>query len=221
MSLVLLPPGTHDLVEGLADQDPKVRASSARRCGRPDLEVAVPLLGERLVDPDRSVRQAAAGALGRIGGGRSSDALLSALHACHLPAGRLARELARSAPDFYLEIALVSPENQAVRAGLAIAAGLRGRATAIDALVPVLQGSAVERAAAVHALGALGDERVIPLLTDQLRDPSPSVRFAAGRAVTRVRLRQLEDDPKPVEPRPTGALWRRLFGWLRRGSRRS
>lgn len=219
MSLVLLPPGTHGLVEGLAARDPKVRASSAIQCGRPDLEVAVPLLGERLLDADREVRQAAATALGRIGGGRSSDVLLSALRAGRLPAGRLVRELARSAPDFYLELALVTPENHVVRPALAVAAGLRGRATAIDALLPLLHGTEAERATAAHALGGLGDVRVVPLLEDKMNDSSPAVQAVAERALARLSPRP-GDLSRLARPGRKDPLWRRLFAWLGLGSRR-
>jgi HEAT repeat protein len=218
MSLVLLPHGSEDLFDGLAASEPKARASHARRCGRPDFEVAVPLLEVGLLDSDIKVRQAAAEALGRIGGGRSSDALLTALRAGQLPPGRLARELARSAPDFYLEMALVTPENRSVRAPLAIAAGLRGRATAIDALLPLLRGDEAERAAAAHALGGLGDTRVMPVLKDTLDDSSPAVNAAVERALTRLRPRPRGNVAKPASK---DALWRRMLAWLQRGSRRS
>src|SRR5205823_4650624 len=130
-SASLWPPSTDELVDGLGDRDWAVRAASARECGARGVEQAVPLLTERLLDPDRRVRGAAAGALGRIGGTRSAEALMRALRSGRLGAGRLARELARSAPDFFLEAALTRPENRQVRAALALTAGLRAATCSI------------------------------------------------------------------------------------------
>jgi HEAT repeat protein len=145
------------------------------------------MLGERLVDPDPSVRAAAARALGRIGGARSAEALVLAARASRLGAGRLARELARSAPDFFLETALVRPENRQIRATLALAAGLRGRSTAVaEQLLALLEGDPAERVVACHALGALRHAPAEPFLKEALRDPNPRVRQAAGVALARL-----------------------------------
>ena len=187
----LWPPTVDELVDGLGDRDPSVRAASARECGSRRVERAVPLLSERLIDPDRRVRGAAAGALGRIGGTRSAEALLQALRSSRLSGGRLARELARSAPDFFLEAALVRPENRKVRAALAITAGLRGRSSAVvEQLFALLEGDPAERAAACHALGGLHHTPAVPFLMDALFDPNPRVRHAAAVALTRLGARE-------------------------------
>jgi HEAT repeat protein len=155
------------------------------------MEQAIPLLSERLLDPDRRVRAVAASALGRIGGGRSAEALLHALRTCRLGAGRLSRELARAAPDFFLESALVRPENRKIRATLALTAGLRGRSSAVaEQLLALLEGDPAERAAACHALGCLHHTPAVPFLMDALFDPSPRVRHAAAVALTRLGARE-------------------------------
>jgi len=190
-SASLWPPTTDELVDGLGDRDPSVRAASARECGARAVEQTVPLLSERLLDPDRRVRGAAAGALGRIGGSRSAEALIRALRSGRLGAGRLARELARSAPDFFLEAALTRPENRQIRAALALTAGLRGRSSAVaDQLLALLEGDPAERAAACHALGALRYTPAVPFLMDALFDSNPPVRHAAGVALTRLGARE-------------------------------
>ena len=182
-----VPGVAEDVLDGLRHPDPEVRAAGARRCGAARLEAAVPLLAERLLDPHPRVRAAAAGALGRIGGARAADALLRAARTRRLAAGRLARELARAAPDHYLEPALQRPENRGVRPVLALAAGLRGRSIEIGPLlIEMAGGSDEERAAAYHALGALGDEGVIPLLIDALFDPSSRAQRSARRALQRL-----------------------------------
>jgi len=184
-------PTVDEVVDGLRDRDPATRVASARACGVRGMEQTIPLLSERLVDPDRRVRAAAAHALGRIGGARSADALLHAMRTSRLGAGRLARELARAAPDFYLESALVTPENSKIRAALALTAGLSGRSSeVVEQLFALLEGDPAERAAACHALGALHHLPAVPLLMDALFDPSPRVRHAAAVALTRLGARE-------------------------------
>jgi HEAT repeat protein len=214
-------PTSDELVDGLSDRDPSVRAASARGCGADGVERAVPLLGERLLDPDRRVRAAAAGALGKIGGARSAEALLRALRSGRLGAGRLARELARSAPDFFLETALSRPENRQIRAALALTAGLRGRSSAVaEQLLALLEGDPSERAAACHALGGLHHTPAVPFLMDALFDPSPRVRHAAAVALTRLGAR--EPTPRPRvdgargRTRPRGHLLDHLRIWRRK-----
>ena len=197
--------GEH-VVDGLRHPDPRIRAASVRSCGAARLEVAVPLLGERLLDPHPGVRAAAAGALGRIGGARSADALMRAVRTRRLPAGRLARELARSAPDLYLESALQLPENRHVRAVLALAAGLRGRSTTVASILPeLLTGTEAERAAAYHALGAVGGPDAVPLLIDGLFDRSPCVRQSVRGSLNRLGARVPVPDRirQPRSPRST------------------
>jgi HEAT repeat protein len=213
-------PTADELVDGLADTDPAVRAASARACGTGLLEGAVPMLSERLIDPDPSVRSAAAGALGRIGGARSAEALLRALRMRQLGAGRLARELARSAPDFFLETALLRPENRHVRATLALAAGLRGRSTVVaEQLLTLLQGDSAERAGACHALGALRHSPAEPSLKNALHDPDPRVRQAAGIALARLGAvpprRRAKGEELGRQPRPRGHLLDHLRIWRR------
>jgi HEAT repeat protein len=214
-------PTADELVDGLADNDPAVRAASARACGTGRLEGSVPMLGERLIDPDPSVRAAAAGALGRIGGARSAEALLRALRTRQLGAGRLARELARSAPDFFLETALVRPENRQIRATLALAAGLRGRSTTVaEQLLALLEGDAEERTGACHALGVLHHTPAEPFLKSALADPDLCVRQAAGIALARLGAgppqprARVEDLRK--QPRTRGHLLDHLRIWRRK-----
>jgi hypothetical protein len=203
--------GVAEAIDGLVDPDPQVRAASVRRCGTARMEPAILLLRERLIDPERSVRGAAAAALGRIGGGRSSDALLRALRTHRLATGRLVRELARSAPDFYLEAALAHPQNRPLRPALALAAGLRGpSSTGAGALTAMLEGSEAERAAACHALGTLRYSPAVPLLVDSLLDESPCVRQAAGRALIRLGA------PEPVRE-ALGDVFHRMPPAPRRG----
>jgi HEAT repeat protein len=209
-------------LDGLRHPDPRVRAASVRTCGAVHGEAAVLLLSERLLDPEPRVRAAAAGALGRIGGARSADALLRAARTRRLPAGRLARELARCAPDHYLEAALTRPENRGARAVLALAAGLRGRSSRVGGvLVELLRGGEDERAAAYHALGAVGGPDVVPLLIDGLFDRSPCVRQSARGALYRLGALVRVPDAMRERPGSRPSPGRRTLLPGRRPSRRS
>jgi HEAT repeat protein len=200
------------MLDGLRHPDPAVRAASIRSCGSARLEAAVPLLTDRLHDPHPGVRAAAARALGRIGGGRAADALLRAARARRVPAGRLARELARCAPDHYLEAALQQAENRGVRPLLALAAGLRGRAIAIQPLlVEMTGGSGPERTAAYHALGALGGDQAVPVLIDALFDPDPRARQSARGALRRLGALAPEHAEAGGRPAPRPGGLRRLL----------
>jgi HEAT repeat protein len=208
-----------DLLDGLRHPDPDVRAAGVRRCGSARLEAAIPLLAERLLDPHPQVRGAAAGALGRIGGARAADALLRAARTRRLAGGRLARELARGAPDHYLEPALQRPENRGVRPVLALAAGLRGRSDEIGPLlIEMAGGSEEERAAAYHVLGGLGDEHVVPLLIDALFDPSSRVQRSARRALQRLGALAPGAPASHGGPAP-GPARRRRLPWAGRARR--
>src|SRR5205807_8951564 len=130
-----------------------------------------------------------------------------AMRSGRLASGRLARELARSAPDFFLETALMRPENRQIRATLALTAGLRGRPLAVaEQLFALLEGDPTERAAACHALGGLHHTPAVPFLMDALFDPSPRVRHAAAVALTRLGAREptparKRDGRRPPAPR--------------------
>jgi HEAT repeat protein len=207
-----IPDVSEGILDGLRHPDPAVRAASLMSCGSARIEAALPLLAERLLDPHPRVRAAAAFALGRIGGARAADALLRAARTRRVPAGRLARELARSAPDHYLEAALQQPENRRVRPVLALAAGLRERSTAIGPLLfEMARGSEPDRTAAYHALGALGGDKAVLLLIDALFDPCPRARQSARGALRRLGALAPSPSPAPGGPAPRPSGLRRLL----------
>jgi HEAT repeat protein len=198
--------GTLDaLMNGLVDDDARRRERCARLAGALRLEAAVPWLGMQLNAVDRAVRRAAARALGRIGGARSAELLLGALRTRRLPPSRLIIELSRAAPDLFIESCLLSPQNTAVRAQLAAAAGLRGRRSGVHPLRRlVVEGTERERSTACRGLGLIGDPEAGPELSSALTHRSWRVRKAATRAFgvigDRSRLPELNErlyDPNP------------------------
>jgi HEAT repeat protein len=195
---------TQAALEGLVSGDPARRRISARFVGALQMEDAVPWLAPLALSSDRTVCDAAARALGRIGGSRSAQALLAAIQ--RNGARRiLITALARAAPDLFLEVALSEPHPPGVTQAVAIAAGLRRRHTAIGPLLALLvHGSRRERASACRALGWIGAGTASPLLIGALEHPDWKVRISAAKALAALRaplaapdLERLLSDPNP------------------------
>jgi HEAT repeat protein len=175
------------LMDGLVDEHANRRQRCARLAGALRLESAVPWLGMQLNARELPVRRTAARALGRIGGFRSADLLVAAIRTRRLPSSRLIIELSRAAPDLYVEFCLGLPQNSAVRASLAAAAGLRGRRSGVEPLRLLAQnGTDRERATACRGLGLIGGHEAPPELGDALRHKAWRVRKAAARALGQV-----------------------------------
>lgn len=184
-------------MDALGSADPSIRRRGALVCGALQVERALPWLELLIVDRNFAVRLAAAGAVGRIGGLRASDALLRAVHARRLPQARAAIELSRAAPDLYVEERLRDTAHVAAGPVLAMAAGLRRRRSSLEPLLDGLQGAKRrERALRCRALGRLQDPAAAPTLLRMARhDTSPQVRQSALRA-----LRDLRVEPPVVAP---------------------
>jgi HEAT repeat protein len=155
---------------------------------------ATPWISEMLDARDRSVSEAAARALGQIGGGTAANALLKSIHRRGLNR-RLVAELARSAPDLYVESALREPQPQAVRPALAIAAGLRRRRAAVAPLIDLMQhGSPRERVISIRALGWIKAASAVPIITEALQDRDWKIRLSAVKALSALRAHSAIDD---------------------------
>ncbi|TMF84980.1 MAG: HEAT repeat domain-containing protein [Chloroflexi bacterium] len=174
------------IMDGLTAGDDGLRIRCAQLAGALRIEEAVPWLGSLLGRPNDDVQNAAARALGRLGGARSADALVRALYWRRGVKMRVVLELARCAPDHYLEAALFNPELVDVRQQVAFAIGLRRRKSSTAALLRLQAETARnERAAACRALGAVGDRRGVPGLVAVLDDPWWQVRVASVKALGR------------------------------------
>lgn len=172
-----------DLVERLASRSPQQRVRAARLVGALQMYDAVFWVSTLLESRDRTVTDAAARALGRIGGVMSAAALVTAIQRRGLNR-RLVAELARCAPDLFIESALREPQRPSVRPALAMAAGLRRRHAAVGPLVALLEhGSRRERVVSCRALGWIGSGTAIPLLTAALLDRDWKIRMSAAKAL--------------------------------------
>ena len=192
--------GTADrVVERLAAKSPQQRARSARVVGALQLTEAVPWLAALLESRDRAVLDAAARALGKIAGARSATALVLAIQRRGL-SRRLVAELARAAPDLFVEVALTEPQRPAVRPALAIAAGLRRRQTAVAPLIGLLEhGSRRERVIACRALGWIGSGTAVPIIKGALIDRDWKIRMSAAKALGALHAQDAKDDLKYLQ----------------------
>lgn len=189
--------GTADaLIERLTAKGLSGRRQSAEVIGALRLTEAIAWLAPLLASSNRPLSEAAARALGRIGGVRSAQILMHAILR-----GGLRRtfvtELARAAPDLFIEAALSARQISGVNAGLALSAGLRRRQTAVGPLLALLMaGGQRERAIACRALGWIGSQAAVPGLIASLDDPEWKVRLSAAKALRRIRpqaaVRELE-----------------------------
>ena len=189
--------GTADrVVERLGAKSPQQRANSARVAGALRLTEAVTWVAALLESRDRAVSDAAARALGKIGGARSATALVLAIQRRGLNR-RLVAELARAAPDLFVEVALAEPQRPAVRPALAIAAGLRRRQTAVGPLMRLMErGSRRERVISCRALGWIGSGTAVPVITRALADRDWKIRMSAAKALGALHAHSAKNDLK-------------------------
>ena len=175
-----------ELLDSLASPDPGTRAAAARLCGALRLADAVPWLSDLLHDPDEGVKEAAAGALGRTGGRRSVDALMSV--ADSFPAHRLAVDIAHGASDLDLDAWLRKSTSTQATVVVALACGLRAdalRFPRLAALARDLRAAPEVRGAACRALGMIGDRAAAGLLRNLSSDADECVSKAAAHALRR------------------------------------
>lgn len=175
------------VVERMGSKSVRDRVTSARIAGALRIYETVPWLSPLLAAKDPSVADAAARALGKIGGNPSASALLFAINR-RGPTRRLISELARGAPDLFVESALGERQKPTVRPALAIAAGLRRRHTATSHLAMLVQrGSRRERVISCRALGWIGAATAIPLIRAGLEDRDWKIRLSAAKALGTLR----------------------------------
>ena len=180
---VLMNSGAVDrAIERLAWTGVHHRVGAVRTIGALRLHDAVGRVAPLLAARERPVSDAAARALGRIGGAQSASALLRAIRHGR-GSRRFVAELARAAPDLFVESAL-SGSPRGARSSLALAAGLRRRRTATTHLMSLVQmGTQRERVIGCRALGWIGAATAIPLITQALDDRDWKLRVSAAKAL--------------------------------------
>jgi HEAT repeat protein len=175
------------VMDGLASDEPAMAIVCARLTGVLELEPAVPWLEALLRSYDPAVVEAAARALGRIKGTRAAEALTVAIMR-RGPRRILVAELARAAPDLYLEALMTNARRPTVHSAAAIAAGLRRRqVSTAPLLVLLVNGNRRQRVIGCRALGWIGARTAIPLVEAALEDREQKVRHSAGKALAALR----------------------------------
>jgi HEAT repeat protein len=170
------------------------RIAGARLVGSLRMYDATSWVVPLLFAKDPSVADAGARALGRIGGANSASALVAAIRRRGLSRRRIS-ELARSAPDLFLECAIEAADRPVTRPALAIAAGLRRRRTAISPLLRLLErGSRKERVISCRALGWIGAASAIPAIVELLGDHDWKLRMSAAKALGALRAHSARPD---------------------------
>ena len=178
------------MIDGLGAKGAQHRTAGARAIGALRMYEAVSSVAPLLASKDRPVSDAAARALGRIGGVHSASALLFALQRRGI-SRRLVAELARGAPDQFIEVALAQPQKPGARPALALAAGLRRRHTATTQLIALVRrGSRRERVISCRALGWIGAATAIPAITEALNERDWKLRMSAAKALGALRARE-------------------------------
>jgi HEAT repeat protein len=214
------------IVDSLESASPHQRVAAIRALGAVRMYEAVSWVAPLLAAPERPVRDAAARMLGQVGGAQSASALLGAIYRGGFRR-RLVLELARSAPDHFVESAMSQPFRRAARPALALASGLRRRRTAAGPLMTLVsRGSRRERLIGCRALGWIGAASAAPVIAEALNDRDWKIRMSAAKALGRLRadgaraeLLHLEADRNPRVRLAASAALRRIgAGGTRQGA---
>ena len=185
----------HDqLLDALGSDDPVRRAAAARICGAARLTESVLWISDLIHDDAPGVSDAAVRSLGKLGGRRAVEELMSSSDA--IPLHRLAIALSKAASDIDIEALMRRPASLEAAVATVLACGLRR-----DVLrVPPLLGIAHDRRwpkdvrlAACKALAIIGDRSAadgLHRLAD--KDPDSDIQGAAQRAHKRLLAKHSE-----------------------------
>jgi HEAT repeats len=189
LAQALKPAGLRDdLLNALADRDPNVRIAAATLCGAFRLGDSLPWLADMLADSRPRVWEASVRALGRLGGRRAVDALMSV--ADRLPQHRLAIELAHAASDMDIEALMREPESVQAAVITVLACGLRHDSLRVRSLAAIAHDRRWPtrvRVAACRALAMVGTSAAEDGLSGLTGEPDAALRSAVVKAQRRFR----------------------------------
>lgn len=191
-------------LDRLASDNWSERIAAVQIVGALGLEAAVPWLGVLLGTGHDVLIEPAARALGRIGGWRSAEALVAGVRRSG-PRRIFVTQIARAAPDLFVEAGLSRSGRQVVLNALALAAGLRRRHAAVGPLTALLlHGNRAQRVISCRSLGWIGAMTAVPLLTAALADREWQVRMSAAKALGALRARESRTDLESLlaDPNP-------------------
>jgi HEAT repeat protein len=191
----------------LGDPDYEVRAASARALGQIGDPLAIEPLAVALVDPQSSVRQAAAAALRKVDlHWEKSEAAQRALPRLRIALQDKEYWVRQSAADVLAKIGQIRASEPEVDA-FSTPIQLRHQ-IAVETLLEALEdGDRDLRLAAAEALARIRDKRALEPLVGRLNDPDPWVQMAVERSLRSLGWKHAGESPaaSASEAAPRGA----------------
>ncbi len=176
-----------ELVNALVSPNPLTRAAAAQLCGALRLTESVLWIEDMLRDKNPKVRDSAVRALGRMGGRRAVESLMTSIDMIAMH--RLAITLAQAATDMDIELLMRQPASEKAAVVTVLACGLRHDHLRVPPLLGIAHNSRWPKAvrlAACLSLGMIGGKGAADLGALADLDPDADIKNAATRA--RLRL---------------------------------
>jgi HEAT repeat protein len=178
---------TEELVNSLVSPNPLTRAAAAQLCGALRLTESVLWIEDMIRDKNPKVRDAAIRALGRMGGRRAVESLMTAID--RIAMHRLAITLAQAATDLDIELLMRQPASEKAAVVTVLACGLRRDHLRVPPLLGIAHNSRWPKAvrlAACLSLGMIGGKGAADLGALAELDPDADIKKAATRAKVRL-----------------------------------
>jgi hypothetical protein len=178
---------TEELVNSLVSPNPLTRAAAAQLCGALRLTESVLWIEDMIRDKNPKVRDAAIRALGRMGGRRAVESLMTAID--RIAMHRLAITLAQAATDLDIELLMRQPATEKAAVVTVLACGLRRDHLRVPPLLGIAHNSRWPKAvrlAACLSLGMIGGKGAADLGALAELDPDADIKKAATRAKVRL-----------------------------------
>lgn len=178
---------SEELMNSLVSPNPLTRAAAAQLCGALRLTESVLWIEDMLRDKNPKVRDSAIRALGRMGGRRAVESLMTSIDMIAMH--RMAITLAQAATDMDIELLMRQPASEKAAVVTVLACGLRRDHLRVPPLLGIAHNSRWPKAvrlAACLSLGMIGGKGAADLGALADLDPDADIKKAATRA--RLRL---------------------------------
>ena len=178
---------TEELVNSLVSPNPLTRVAAAQLCGALRLTESVLWIEDMIRDKNPKVRDAAIRALGRMGGRRAVESLMTSID--RIAMHRLAITLAQAATDLDIELLMRQPASEKAAVVTVLACGLRRDHLRVPPLLGIAHNSRWPKAvrlAACLSLGMIGGKGAADLGALADLDPDADIKKAAIRAKVRL-----------------------------------
>jgi HEAT repeat protein len=178
---------SEELLNALVHPNPVTRGAAAQLCGALHLSESILWIEDMIQDKNPKVRDAGIRALGRMGGPRAVESLMTSID--RIAMHRVAITLAQTATDLDIEALMRHPASEKAAVVTVLACGLRRDHLRVPPLLGIAHDSRWPKAvrlAACLSLGMIGGKGAADLgaLADLDRDPD--IKKAASRAKVRL-----------------------------------